>query len=443
MVRFPRRLPGMLARYQAEIRALSQLPMDGLPDAEIVSRVRKLVFEDASLLLNYDFLMIAVIGRTYDILGTLLERSFGQRTEELRAKLISGVTGNVTMETNKQIWDLARIAKASRTVSRILRQADGAEALARLQKEPQAQDFLRELNRFLTEYGHREIRMDILYPTWGEDPAPVLSFIRGCLDSDEKQSPHYQQARLVGERQALTEEALHGVERGLIGRSLLAPLFRWVLRQTQLHTRERDTMHFELTRLFPPVRRLFRELGRRWTDRGWLSQAEDIYYLSLDEMAELAEAPRPVHSLIVERRAEFVSNQGRPWPLIVRGGQEIYAEAPSAQPAAEGGLRGIAGSPGVAAGTARVIRSPAEFPRLQRGDILVAPLTNPVWTPLFAIAGGVITEVGGILSHGAIVAREYGIPAVMSVAGATRLLVDGIRITVDGNRGVVMLEGAA
>jgi len=443
IVRFPRQLPGMLTRYQAQIRALSQVPLEGLADQEIVVRVRKLVFEDASRLLNYDFLMIAVIGRTYGILGKLLEGRFGEQTEELRAKLISGVTGNVTMETNKRIWNLAQIAKATPAVGRVLRENDGREAMPRLAGDPQAQAFVAELDRFLREYGHREIRMDILYPTWGEDPAPVLSFIRGCLDSDEKQSPHAQQARLVAERQVLTEHALQGVERGLLGRILLAPIFRWVLAQTQLHTRERDTMHFELTRLFPPVRRLLLELGRRWQQRSLLSEAGDIFFLTLDEMAELADSPHPVQALVHERRQEFETNQTRPWPLIVRGEQEIYEEAPSTELKVEGGLRGIAGSPGVVAGAARVIRGPADFCRLQRGDILVAPLTNPVWTPLFAIAAGVITEVGGILSHGAIVAREYGIPAVMSVAGATTLLADGQWVTVDGNRGLVGLEGAA
>ncbi len=94
----------------------------------------------------------------------------------------------------------------------------------------------------------------------------------------------------------------------------------------------------------------------------------------------------------------------------------------------------------MATGIVRVIRGPHEFEKLRRGEILVAPLTNPVWTPLFAIAGGIVTQVGGILSHGAIVAREYGIPAVMAVQHATDILQDGQRVTVDGNRGFVILE---
>jgi phosphoenolpyruvate synthase/pyruvate phosphate dikinase len=118
----------------------------------------------------------------------------------------------------------------------------------------------------------------------------------------------------------------------------------------------------------------------------------------------------------------------------------VYAAGAAPAEATDGQLRGIPGSPGEITGVARVIRGPEDFDKLQNGDILVAPLTNPVWTPLFAVAGGVVTEVGGILSHGAIVAREYGIPAVMGVAGATSLVQDGQALVVDGNKGYIGLQ---
>ena len=199
------------------------------------------------------------------------------------------------------------------------------------------------------------------------------------------------------------------------------------------------TAHFELTRVFPPVRRLLLELGPRWTARGLIEQPDDIFFLRLEEIEELAQAPRPVQDVVQARRAGFEENKLRPWPDIIRGEQEIYSQGPSEE-CLDGRLQGIASSPGVVSGVARVIRGPQEFGRLQEDDILVAPLTNPAWTPLFAIASAVVTEVGGILSHGAIVAREYGIPAVMSVAGATTRVRDGDRIMDDGTRGLVQVE---
>ncbi len=437
MIRFPKQMPGLIANYQDQVATLEDKSLEETSDQELIDTVRELVFDDASPLVNYDFLMIAVIRRNYELLGTFLEPSFGERTEELRAKLISGVTGNVTMETNKRLWDLAQTAKASPEVTRVLRETDEQEVGAALRDMPEAAPFREHLDTFLSEYGHREIRMDIYYPTWGEDPAPVYSFVRGYLDADESQSPHVQQARLVEERNELTKEALASVEQGMVGRYLLSPIFRWVLHQTQLHTRERDTMHFELTRLFPLARRVLHELGQRWAQRGLIDQLDDIYFLTLAEMDEVAERQESAKDKVLEARQEFDANLRRPWPNIIRGEEEIYQEAEIT----EGDLQGVAGSPGVVSGPARVIRGPDEFGTLQRGEILVAPLTNPTWTPLFAVASAVITEVGGILSHGAIVAREYGIPAVMSVPGATVSLRDGQMITVDGNRGVVVVEG--
>lgn len=439
LIRFPKLIPGLLSQYHANVARLANLDMESRTDEQIVQAVRQLVYEDASLLLNYDYLMITGMRRTYELLGTLLHPTFGDETDEWRTKLVSGVTGNVTMETNLRLWDLAQVAKQSPEVSQILRESAPNEVRARLEEEPKAEAFLKELDRFLAEFGHREVRMDILYPTWVEDPAPVFSFMRGYLDSDESQSPHFHQDRLVAERKEITDRALARMRQTVSGRLLRAPIFRWILEQTQEHTRERDTMHFELTRLFPPARRAFIELGRRWKEAGLFERVDDIYYITLDEMLDLSRSPEPVQELIQERREEFEASKHRPWPVIVRGDQEIYLESVMSE-SGEGDLSGIAGSPGVVSGSVRLVRSPEEFDRLQKGEILVAPMTNPVWTPLFAIAGGLITEIGGILSHGAIVAREYGIPAVMSVAGATKLLSDGQQVTVDGDRGVVLLE---
>jgi len=440
MFAVPEKMARLIARYRAEVGEMATSPLETLSDRQIVARIQDLLFGTARRLLNFDFALIALIGLTYQMLGTLLERYFGEDTEELRGKLISGVTGNVTMETNKALWDLAQVAKASPTVTDLLRRHSGREVRAQLEQTPEGQAFLDALERFLSEYGHREIRMDILYPTWGEDPAPVLSFVRSYLDADEAQSPHRQQARLVKERRELTQEVQSRLGQDRLGRHLVSPIFRWVLGHTQALTRERDTMHFELTRLIAPFRRLLLELGGRWSTQGLIAQPEDVYFLSLDELEELADSPRSMQEEVRARRVEFEANKSRPWPDIIRGGQETYAEDGVPVEGLEGQLGGVAGSPGVVTGVARVIRGPEEFEKLKNGDILVAPLTTPVWTPLFAIASGVITEVGSILSHGAIVAREYGIPAVMSVAGATKLVQEGQMVAVDGNKGVVYLE---
>lgn len=448
MTGFPKQLPALLETYHTEIRRFNDLPFESLSDLEIMSRVRSLLFDQASKLLNYDFLMIALIGITYQMLGTLLDRYYGVASEQVRAKLISGVTGNVTMETNKRLWNLAQEAKSSSIVRNILSSpfppssvlGEGQGVRGLLSQSGDGRIFLAELDAFLEQYGHREVRMDILYPTWSQDPTPVLNFIRGYFDADDRASPFVQQARLVQEREQLAQEVESHLHSDVAGRFAIAPLFHWVLKNTQTHTRERDTMHFELTRLFPPFRRALLVLGTRWQKQNLIDAPDDVFFLHLDEMQTLAETPRPVHDLVRERRAEFAANAQHSPPAILRDGVAVDMPQSAATDTASGTLRGIAGSPGIAHGIVRVVRGPDEFEKLKRGEILVAPLTNPVWTPLFAIAGGIITQVGGILSHGAIVAREYGIPAVMAVPDATTLLQDGQRVTVDGNKGIVILE---
>jgi pyruvate,water dikinase len=440
MVLFPRRLPGIIQRYHAEIDEANAFDPDSASDEEIMVRIRGLVFDTISRLMNYDFLLIAMTGRTYELLERMLAPYYGQETEAAVARLISGLSGNATMETNMHLWDLARRAKDSGEVSQILRTCETEEALRRLEGSAEGQKFLEQMDRFLGEYGHREIRLDIIYPTWKEDPTPVFNFLRSYLDAEERQSPYAQQARLEQERLEVTEQVESRIGRGLRGRLIMRPLFRWLLGQAQMCTRERDTMHFEWTRLFPPARRMIMAMGQRWCDRGLLAEAGDIFYLRFEEMESMVATPKSYQEIVQSRKEVFEAARSYPWPDIIRDGREIYLKRSNGAPASDDYLSGVAGSPGLVSGTARLVAGPEDFHKLQKGDILVAPLTNPVWTPLFAVAGGLITEVGGILSHGAIVAREYGIPAVMSVNNATRRIAEGQVITVDGNKGIVYVE---
>lgn len=440
MTGFPKLLPGILSKYHAEVAQIETYSAEELSDEELVAVIKEMVYGSTRRLLNYDYLLIAVIKRVYHFLGLLLEPYFGEEAEAMRGKLISGVTGNVTMKTNIHLWDLAQLAKASPGVSRLVRRYNGKELFACLKEIADGRVFLEELEKFLGIFGHREVRLDIVYPTWCEDPSPVINFIRGYLDVGEEQNPHLQQERLFRQRKEL-EELVHTKLTGDIkGRFLVWPLFHWLLKNIEFHTRERDTMHFEMTRIFPSFRRYLLELGRRWTGRGMLLQAEQVFFLTFDEIESTARHPEKVIDIVSQRQQEYESNKNRPWPNVIQGKWEIYPQSAEGTPDDDGCMVGVAGSPGVVTGRARVIHGPEEFHLLQKGDILIAPITNPVWTPLFAIASGVVTEVGGILSHGAIVAREYGIPAVMSITSATQRILEGQTVMVDGDKGRVYVS---
>ena len=177
---FPKELPVLVRHYQSDIAEIEAMPLDGVPDAEIVRRMRRLIFSTGQDFLNYDFLMIALIGITYQAMSEMLVRYFGEEASEVRSRLVSGVTGNVTMETNKALWDLAQTAKASPAARAALAESDYPALRAKLDASEDGRRFRDALDAFLRTYGHREVRMDIVYPTWREDPSPVLAFVRGA-----------------------------------------------------------------------------------------------------------------------------------------------------------------------------------------------------------------------------------------------------------------------
>jgi len=440
MYRFPERLAKIISEFQHEIAETQSLPIQTTSDKELIARIRDKVFGAGSNLLSYDFLLIAITGISYQVLGSILERFAGEDTEMLRARLISGVDGNMTMETNLRIWDLAETAKLEPEVVKALQSGSTPSRAPAIAEPTSESQFAIEFEKFLQDYGHREIRMDIMYPTWSEDPSPVLGFIRGYLEAGSSQDPYLRQEDLRHDRIEATNEVSDQLSQTWISRLFIKPIFFRVLRYAQDLTRERDTMHFEITRLFPLFRRYLHEIGRRWVDNGWIDHEEDVFFLTFEELEENASEPSDRRKLVRTRKDEFDFARSYSWPDAIIGEREIFLREGSPSTGEEGELSGIASSPGHVSGKARLIRGPDDFNNLQEGDILVAPFTTPVWTPLFGLASGVVTESGGILSHGAIVAREYGIPAVMSVANVMNLLEDGSQIMVDGDRGIVIVN---
>jgi pyruvate,water dikinase len=298
------------------------------------------------------------------------------------------------------------------------------------------------LRTFLEQFGHRESRLDIIYPTWGEDPTPVLRFVRSYLASEGGTDPAAMEKRVAAKRRAAEERVRAGISKGLPGRVFWKPVFAWAADYNAALGGQRDTMHFHVTASFPTLRGLLRESGRRLAAAGRLQRTDDVFFLELDEiLLHPAEPSIDLGSVASGRRRAWEHERSGPWPVAIKAGDEVYADEPAEarELAAHRHLAGIPGSPGRAQGVVRIVRGPEDFDRVRQGDVLVAPITNPVWTPLFAVVSAVVTDVGGVLSHGAIVAREYGIPAVVGARNATGRLREGQRVMVDGSRGVVTL----
>ena len=205
----------------------------------------------------------------------------------------------------------------------------------------------------------------------------------------------------------------------------------------------REHMRQFSSQCYAIVRAYVVEAGRRFSANGTLARESDIFMLSIQEIAELAEgrlSAGDVAGRIAFRRAMHEGYRDIEPPHELGGG--IGDQAASRRSNDGGGLSGLGCSPGVVVGTARVVRTLADIGQVRRGDILVTKFTDPGWTPALGLVAGVVTEVGGLLSHAAVISREYGIPAVLNVAGATDVLSSGQRIRVDGGHGhVTVLAG--
>jgi pyruvate,water dikinase len=215
--------------------------------------------------------------------------------------------------------------------------------------------------------------------------------------------------------------------------------FRATLRRTQTFSRLRENSKSHLVQLIDLGRLMALRAAHFLLQDGILEDAEAIFYLRIEEVQTALRGAMPgetVQHLITQRRLERQRNAARHLPDLFVGERPLYAES---LPMPDTVLTGLPSSPGRVTGIARVLYSPQEGARLQPGEILVAPSTDPGWTPLFLLASGLVMETGGYLSHGAIVAREYGIPAVLNVPLATQRIADGSSIRLDGAQGVVHL----
>jgi len=218
-------------------------------------------------------------------------------------------------------------------------------------------------------------------------------------------------------------------------------IFNWSLKRTQKVARDRENWKNEAVRQVAGFRRILLALGERLHERGTLAHRDDIFFLRIPEVQPVVNGTVDfdVTECISTRRAEYERNRSvTPPPVVVGRFDPDRHVAPEVDTDVEA-LKGIAVSPGVVTGRARVILRTDDDQHVKAGEILVAPFTDPAWTPYFVPAAGVVMDMGGVLSHGAIIAREYGLPAVVNVGSASRIIRTGQLLRVDGDRGVVTI----
>lgn len=294
----------------------------------------------------------------------------------------------------------------------------------------------------MRRHGHHAAgETDIAVPRWSERPDDVLGIVQGYLEGAERFDPSRTLEGRTRERERWLADCHtrlhHPLQRGC---------FDFLLRRAQACLVLRENLKNEFIRVLTAARRIFLELGDRLSRRGLLEQRDDIFFLTLEEIEPVrcGTAAFDLKAVIRSRREEFRRNQELTPPPVIVGHFEPARRAPLGADVGRGELKGLPVSAGVVTGPARVILSADAHQRVFPGEILVAPFTNPGWTPYFLTAAGLVADLGGQLSHGSVIAREYGLPAVVNVQFATQVIQTGDRIRVDGDRGTVtVLERVA
>ncbi|MEV0613272.1 PEP/pyruvate-binding domain-containing protein [Nonomuraea sp. NPDC050404] len=348
----------------------------------------------------------------------------GEMSDVLRS-----VPHNPTTEMDLELWHLAtRVEPApfrERTVPELV------DLYRSGQLPPIAQ---REITTFLGKYGHRGVaEIDLGVPRWSEEPAHILGVLANYLRMNEEGlAPSEMFAR--GEREA--RAAIDRVAARARGKARWrATVVRFALRRTRKYAGLRELPKFYLVKTLAAVRRSLLAVGEHLVSQGGLAAADDVFFLDLRE-TRAALNGGDLRELVAGRRAAYEQERRRRHVPRVLLSDGTEPEALSQPAASEGALTGTPASAGTVTGVARVVLDPTGA-HLEPGEILVCPSTDPGWTPLFLTAGGLVMEMGGAMSHGAVVAREYGIPAVVGVPNATDRIASGEEITVNGAAGTV------
>jgi pyruvate,water dikinase len=439
----PARACRSMRAFRRERDRLVREDLDGLPRralAERLARVTALLDERGHLLLEIssNFLASYIACREAIRLRTGSDQDLGA--------LLSGVGGVASAEPGLRLLDLAHRARRSPELAAAVRDSATPEELrGRLALSEDGRSLTQGIDEFLVRYGLRAAReAELSTPRWGEDPGFVLDMLKRHLEA--QQLPETSQ--LLRERRRLRDEATDRVLGSVdtISRRILA----FLLGHARAIGRLREELRTEVIEVLGLYRRVFLAAGRRLCESGITATVDDVFYLTIDEVqgclegeidARLGLSPIGLFDLglrAASRRAQsraFEEATAPPDSFLVREGEPAPEEGPL--PDGEGPLlTGTPASPGCVTGRVRIVDDPLRAP-LRHGEILVARQADAGWTPLFLVAGAVVLETGGPLSHACVIAREYGVPVITCLAHATRRLHHGDLVVVDADRGVV------
>ncbi len=428
-------VPGLMDD-KASVRVyLAQYPGDDATDEALLVHIRNL----APL---FEHLFFRHIDNSFSaalVSGALVDLTAKAGKSHLLVSILGGIGDVESAAPSSAMWKLARRANVIPAVSAAFDANDKAQMLERLRVDPSATDWVKSFDAFITEFGSRgPNEWDLGSDPWEFRPQLALAAIDRMRAVDESHDPATQATRLAERRVAAVQEV----------RSALNPVDRFqfnkALRATTLYSQARERSKTTVIAAIHGARVAHAELARRIAKRGGPAERWKACLYKLDEFPAAIADPTPFAETIADRTALHADLSAKIPPFIVNATvPDPSTWSPRNQKASQVSvgdqLQGIAGCPGVARGRARVVLDPADPRDLGPGDVLVAPITDPSWTPLFLAAEAVVVDVGATMSHAVIVSRELGIPCVVSAVGATKSIPDGAIIEVNGDTGTVTI----
>lgn len=437
--------------YRKKVEALSQPSPADVSAHELWSNAQELMAAAAYFLSALQVDTLGASAGSEGLFTLLYERSFKRDGDPRAAEFLMGYD-STSIRAEKAAFDLATWSRTRPDLARYLLETSTAVIRSALDTAGAPEgvpadawnEWVERIAEHQSAFGHILFDFDFAWPVPAEDPGLLIESVRMFLRG-EGSNPHDRHLRLETARLGATT-ALLARARGARGWAVTKAL-KWA--QSLAEVREDSIASIGLA--YPRLRLVLRELGLRLTSAGVIADPSDVFWLLATEVeASLPAADRseslPSMQPEVDARRTAAKSADRLVPPASVPPSERYLGLPldvfipGASLGEEEALKGVAASPGKVTGIARVLHGPEDFDLMEQNAVLVAKATTPAWTPLFAMAGGIVTDIGGPLSHGSIVAREYGIPAVLGTVSATRVIRSGQRITVDGDTGVITLH---
>lgn len=431
--RLAREAPGDIDAMLDRARALRSRDLGSLSDTALQAELRQIQSDVVRFQPTLQ-LAAAYYGGWMTTAHDVLEFATGDREESLVTRMLAAAGDVASAEQGYGLYELARLAEQEPDAVQALASADPFAWRALDPGSP----FRAGMKQYLHRYGHRAVfEMEFASKRWHDDPTYLVSQIRFHVDHPDIPDPRARAEAVRVRAQADLENVPWYVR----------PLVRWLLDRSRSGAGLRENAKSGMAAGVAMVHQVCLELGRRFVDRGTLASRDDIFHLSFLEVEASLDGlwvGAGIRTLVADRRARLATHASQKLPGVIEGpaatAPATTSTAPDRVPPDAFGGRaweGLAAAPGAAGGPACVLSSPHEADRMQQGDVLVAPSTDPGWTPLFLRASAIVMETGGYLSHGAVVAREFGIPAVVNVRDAMEEIRDGDQLAVDGDRGVV------